>query len=50
MSGEVTDLYRQRLGRYQAAIAMETPDRIPLSFSVGCGAKVTCLLYTSRCV
>ena len=41
MSGEVTDLYRQRLGRYQAAIAMETPDRIPLSFSVGCGAKVT---------
>ena len=32
-SSEMQELYNQRLGRYQAAIAMEPTDRVPLAFA-----------------
>ena len=41
MSNEVKELYNQRLGRFQAAIAMEPLDRIPLTMNANYVAEKT---------
>ncbi len=45
MTNKIKELFNQRLGRYQAAIALEPTDRIPISCSFNGFAKKTGISY-----